>query len=271
MPNSTELKTLTLSDGNYNNTLPIADNTARTLITGLQNDLAGKADISDIPTATSDLTNDSGFLTAHQDISGKQDKLVSGNNIKTINGMSLLGSGNLSISGASGGEANVIETVKVNGVALTPDSNKAVDVTVPTVTSDLTNDSGFVDESVLQYGQGQVTDISNASVTVALRSRRYRIYNVLSVTGANQNISIDSAFLGESFVLIYNQTSASFVVTIVDFTYGGNQLHTTFVPATIEVEAGSAVVLEVETFKALEGQSEYTFGVITLSAPLCEV
>lgn len=41
------------------------------------------------------------------------------------------------------GEENVIETVKVNGTALTP-SSKAVDVTVPTKTSDLTNDSGFL-------------------------------------------------------------------------------------------------------------------------------
>lgn len=41
---------------------------------------------------------------------------------------------------AEGGEPNVIETVKVNGAALTPDAQKAVDVTVPTSTSDLTND-----------------------------------------------------------------------------------------------------------------------------------
>lgn len=33
----------------------------------------------------------------------------------------------------TGGEPNVIETVKVNGTALTPDANKAVDVTIPTV------------------------------------------------------------------------------------------------------------------------------------------
>lgn len=58
----------------------------------------------------------------------------------------------------SGGEANVIETVKVNGTALVPDANKAVNIsavtsfngstgaitlTVPTKVSDLTNDSGF--------------------------------------------------------------------------------------------------------------------------------
>lgn len=36
-------------------------------------------------------------ITAHQDISGKQDKLTSGSNIKTINNTSLLGSGNISI------------------------------------------------------------------------------------------------------------------------------------------------------------------------------
>ena len=36
-------------------------------------------------------------------IKGKQDKLVSGTNIKTINSQSLLGSGNIVISGEGGG------------------------------------------------------------------------------------------------------------------------------------------------------------------------
>lgn len=38
-------------------------------------------------------------LTEHQDISGKQDALVSGQNIKTINGESILGGGNIVIGG----------------------------------------------------------------------------------------------------------------------------------------------------------------------------
>ena len=38
-------------------------------------------------------------LQSHQDISGKQDKLVSGTNIKTINGQSILGSGDILIEG----------------------------------------------------------------------------------------------------------------------------------------------------------------------------
>ena len=41
-------------------------------------------------------------ITSHQDISGKQDTLVSGTNIKTINGQSILGSGNITIEGGSG-------------------------------------------------------------------------------------------------------------------------------------------------------------------------
>lgn len=43
---------------------------------------------------------------------------------------------------ATGGEANIIETVKVNGTALSV-TDKAVDVSVPTNVSELINDSGF--------------------------------------------------------------------------------------------------------------------------------
>lgn len=53
---------------------------------------------STIPTKTSDLINDSGFVDNTYHDSSKQDTLVSGTNIKTINSNSLLGSGNLDIS-----------------------------------------------------------------------------------------------------------------------------------------------------------------------------
>jgi hypothetical protein len=43
----------------------------------------------------------------------------------------------------SDAERNVIISVKVNGEALTPDGERAVDVDVPTAVSELTNDSGF--------------------------------------------------------------------------------------------------------------------------------
>ena len=58
-------------------------------------------------------------LQSHQDISGKQDKLVSGTNIKTINGQSILGGGNIAIEGGgssgSGGGDTAKEVVHVSG------------------------------------------------------------------------------------------------------------------------------------------------------------
>ena len=69
-----------------------------------------------IPTKTSELENDSGFLTEHQPL-------------KTINGESLVGTGNITIEGFSGNYNDL--------------TNKPV---IPTKTSELTNDSGFLTE-----------------------------------------------------------------------------------------------------------------------------
>lgn len=57
--------------------------------TGIRELINGKADTSDIPTKTSDLTNDSGYLTEHQ-------------TLKTINNETLIGSGNITIKGDGG-------------------------------------------------------------------------------------------------------------------------------------------------------------------------
>lgn len=88
--------------------------------------------IGDVETTVSD--NEVVTAAALNDLNtNKQNKLVSGTNIKTINNQSLLGEGNITISGGgSGGDVNIIETVKVNGTALTPDSNKAVNISAVT-------------------------------------------------------------------------------------------------------------------------------------------
>ena len=72
-------------------------------------------------------------ITSHQDISGKQDKLVSGTNIKTINGESVLGSGDITIT-----SGNVM----------------AVD------TGDIINDA-TVEYTTKSYVDGLVGDINN--------------------------------------------------------------------------------------------------------------
>lgn len=94
----------------------------------IDNKLSSYAQTSAIPTKTSQLDNDSNFINQHQ-------------SIKTINNQSLVGTGNIAISQ---GEYNKINTISVNGTNQAPDSNKNVNITVPTKTSQLTNDSGFI-------------------------------------------------------------------------------------------------------------------------------
>lgn len=56
------------------------------------------------------LSNGNYSISSHNTVYLKQDRLVSGTNIKTINGNSILGSGNLDISGGSGGSGEVYVT-----------------------------------------------------------------------------------------------------------------------------------------------------------------
>lgn len=92
---------------------------------------------------------------------------------------------------ASGAQVNVIESVKVNGTKLTP-SSKAVDVTVPTKTSQLTNDSGYqsatsVESIITAKGyqtQSQVQSLINSAVG-NITSIKYEKVNSLPATGSN--------------------------------------------------------------------------------------
>ena len=122
-----------------------------------------------IPSNTSDLNNDSGFITQETDPvfsnsaasgitssnisywNGKQDELVSGTNIKTINNQSILGSGDIEISsggGGTGGTTDYDELVnhpKINGVELVGDkSTSELGIDIPTKISDLENDGYLV-------------------------------------------------------------------------------------------------------------------------------
>ena len=56
--------------------------------------------------------------TAIQDVSNKQDTLVSGTNIKTINNQSLLGSGNLEIGGGSGSGLTTEQKTALNDIII---------------------------------------------------------------------------------------------------------------------------------------------------------
>ena len=110
---------------------------------------------SDLPTKVSDLANDRGFTnntgtitsvtingttTSSGDVNlgylvgAEAGKGLSTNDYTTAEKNKLGGID-------TGAQVNTIETVKVNGTALVPDANKAVDVSVPTALSELSDDS----------------------------------------------------------------------------------------------------------------------------------
>ena len=91
---------------------------------GPQGPKGDKGDSFTYADMTSEEKND---LASHVDISGKQDTLVSGTNIKTINNQSLLGRGAIPIEGG---------VTSYNDLTDKP--------TIPAHTSQLTNDSGFI-------------------------------------------------------------------------------------------------------------------------------
>lgn len=127
----------------------------------------GNAAYVTVPTKTSELQNDSGFITTETDPTvpsvvktittndinnwnNKQNQLISGSTIKTINNISLLGSGNINVGGTQYEAGTGISIV--NGVinnTLTS-YNELEDLpTIPDKTSQLINDSDFVESEDL--------------------------------------------------------------------------------------------------------------------------
>ena len=133
------------------------DDLAEVAFTGSYNSLS---DTPVIPDSTSDLINDSNFVNTtdlNTALSTKQDTLVSGTNIKTINNNSLLGSGNINISGGTPTDVQINGTSIVNNNTANIITESAYDSStnkiatkndIPTTTSQLTNDSGFIDNTV---------------------------------------------------------------------------------------------------------------------------
>ena len=168
-----------------------------------------------IPTKTSQLTNDSSFVNDYQ-LSGKQDKLTSGTNIKTINNQSILGSGNIDIQG--GGSENVAWgdiTGKPDFKAVAT-SGSYDDLTnkpaIPTKTSDLTNDSGFVNDYQLSGKQDKLVSGTNI-----------KTINNESILGSGNIATASQSELTNVATTVGKQTSAIKALNTAVFKNGDNQ------------------------------------------------
>lgn len=68
---------------------------------------------------------------------------------------------------ATGAQVNVLEGVQVNGTSVTP-TNKIANIAVPTATSDLTNDSGFITSADIPEGAAASTTTPKMDGTAAV-------------------------------------------------------------------------------------------------------
>lgn len=137
---------------------------------------------AEIPTKISSLENDLNFASTgdvqtqiNNATSGKQDTLVSGVNIKTINNESLLGSGNIVIQGGGGSDYSAGANIDITNNVIS-----VTGITVPTKLSELTNDSGYINSEQAQ------TQIDN-SISGKVDTDIFKAYT------ANTKTEIDNA------------------------------------------------------------------------------
>jgi hypothetical protein len=105
-------------------------------------------------------SNLSGTNTGDQDLSGKQDTLVSGTNIKTINGTSVLGSGDMTVS-SGGGDMVLANAQTVSGLKTFLSGMFGLRNVANTFTSFFTNSNTVARTYTLQNRDGTLADLTD--------------------------------------------------------------------------------------------------------------
>ena len=169
-----------------------------------------------VPTKTSELINNSDFITSETDPTvpyyikqitindinnwnNKQNQLISGTNIKTINSISLLGSGNLNVGGSEYSAGNGISIIDGTINNTITSYNDLTDLpTIPDKTSQLINDSNFVqsDELAEVAFNGSYNALSNTPVIPDSTSDLTNDSN-FAVTNVNNNWSASQTITGD--------------------------------------------------------------------------
>lgn len=180
-------------------------------VNGTAQTVTSKAVDITVPTKLSDLSNDGNFVTdasyVHTD-----------NNYTTTEKNKLSGI-------AAGAQANVIESIKVNGTAQAITS-KAVDITVPTKLSDLTNDNNFVTDANYVHTDSNYT-----------AAEKTKLAGVASGAEVNQN-AFSNIKVGSTTVAADSKTdTVEFVgsgVTITADASGDKITFTAATPASVD-------------------------------------
>lgn len=82
-----------------------------------------------------------------------------------------------------GAEVNTISTISVNSVDVPPDENKNVEITVPTKTSDLTNDDNFIADADYTHTDNNYTDAAAAKLAAIEAAAQVNVIETVKVNG----------------------------------------------------------------------------------------
>lgn len=177
--------------------------------------ISGKADSSAVTAVNNTLTGHTADTTIHvtssdkSTWSGKQDALVSGTNIKTINNQSLLGSGNITISGGSGG-SNAIEVTQaeydalVSGGTVDPDTFYIITDAEPINLSGYAQSSAVTEEIAAAVSGKADTSAVTASINAAVSGKASQS-DLLTVSGQVANKQ-DTLVSGTNIKTINNES-----------------------------------------------------------------
>ena len=229
-----------------------ASDLATVATTGSYDDLSNKPDIPTVPTNVSAFTNDAGYLTEHQslsnyynksqtdnllngkvnigslatvansgsyndltdkpDLSTKQDVLVSGVNIKTINSQSLLGEGNINIEGGGGGTQVQSNWNETDTTSMAYIQNK------PTNVSAFTNDAGYLTQHQSLDGLFESVEYDSSTKRINFKDKTRTVVDYVDasdfvVDGMVEDVRIENGNLVIDFTTDSGITDISIPLT----------------------------------------------------------
>ena len=173
-------------------------------VNGTAQTITSKAVDISIPTKLSDLSNDGNFVT-------------DASYVHTDNNYTAAEKSKLAAIEASA-DVNVIEAVKRNGVALTV-TNKAVDISVPTALSELTNDGNFVTDASYVHTDNNYTTteknkLSNIAAGAEVNQNAFSNIKVGSTTVAADSKTDTVEFIGSGITITPDATNDTITFTV---------------------------------------------------------
>lgn len=208
------------------------------------------------------------------DINSKQDKLVSGENIKTINGISLLGDGNIVITGSGeGGSVDLSDYYTKSEVDNLID-NVEVDLTDYATTSYVNNN--FQPKGNYQPKGDYLTEIpadyvTDSELEQTLNDKDYATKSEIPTIPTNvSDFTNDAGYITENYVEEYYQPKGSYLTSVPSEYVTESELNAKGYATTTQVNVKQDKLISGTNIKSINGLSLVGGGNIQIETDLSD-